>query len=321
MLVGSALLLLATASIAVARGSLDMDVLASRPIGASGQLLPALLFLAAFAVALPLFPFHGWVADTYTAAPIPVAIVLGGVVGSAAVQGILRVCLDLFPQGMLAAAPVLVAIAAVGSLYSAFVATRQDDLRRLVAYASMSQMNLVALALFAATATSLRGAILASLSHGIVVAALLLIAAAIAHRTRSFSLSRAGGLASSTPVLAACATLAAFSAVGLPGTSGFAAAVIALAGSYERFPAAAAFATLALIVAPVYALGAIRRTLHGPPLASGRDLAWRDRALIVPLLALTIALGVVPRLVTDRLSDDVVPRVEPRLDPSAEGAP
>jgi NADH-quinone oxidoreductase subunit M len=320
MLAGTALLLLATASIAVARGSLDMDVLAARPIGASGQLLPALLFLAAFAVALPLFPLHGWIADAYAAAPIPIAIVFAAV-STAAVSAILRVCLELFPQGMLAAAPVLVAIAAVGAVYGALVATRQDDLRRLVAYASMSQLNLVALALFAATATSMRGAVLATLSHAIVVATLLLIAAAVARRTKSFSLSRAGGLASSTPVMTACATLAAFGAVGVPGTSGFAGTVIALAGAYERFPAAVAVAVLGLIVWAAYALVAIGRAFHGPSLTAGTDLAWRERALIVPLIAVMIALGVAPRLATDRLGDDVLPRAQERLGPSADPAP
>jgi NADH-quinone oxidoreductase subunit M len=321
MLAGSALLLVALASMAVARGSLDMDLLAARPIGATGQLLPAMLFLAAFAVALPLFPFHGWLADSYAVAPVPVAMVIAGIVASAAVNGILRVCLGLFPQGMLAAAPVLVAIAAVGAVYAALVATRQDDLRHLVAYGSMSQLNLVALALFSATATSVRGAVFATLSHGLVVAALLLVGAAVARRVRSYSLSRAGGLASSTPVLAGCATLAACAAVGVPGTSGFAGTVIILAGAYERFPAAVAVAAFALVIAAVYALRAIRRAFHGAPTASGRDLAWRERALIVPLLALVIALGVVPHVVTDRIPDDVLPRVQPQPGPTADRAP
>jgi NADH-quinone oxidoreductase subunit M len=307
---GSALFLVALVSLAVARETLDMDALAARQLPAGAQLLPALLLLAAFAVKLPLFPFHAWLPRAYAAAPIPVALVLSGIVAKTAVYGIVRVCLELFPQGMATAAPVLVALAAVGTLYGALIATRQDDLRRLIAYSSLSHLNLIGLAVFAATATSLHGAILASVSHGLVVAALFLLAAMVARRTSSFALSRAGGLAASAPVLTAFATLAVVAAIGVPGTSGFAGEVVALAGTYERFPAAAIAATLVVIVAAVYGLGAIRRAFHGPPLVTGVDLAWSERLLLVPLLALIVAVGVAPRAITDRVPDESLPSVE-----------
>lgn len=307
---GSALLLVAIVSLAVARGTLDIDALAARPVPASAQLLPAMLFLAAFAVKLPLFPLHAWLPRAYVAAPIPVALVLSGIVAKTAVYGIIRICLDLFPQGMTTAAPVLVALAAVGTLYGALLATRQDDLRRLIAFSSLSHLNLIGLAVFAATATSLRGAIVASVSHGLVVAALFLLAAMLARRTSSFALSRAGGLAASAPVLTALSTLAVVAAVGVPGTSGFAGEFLSLAGTYERYPEAATFATLVVIVAAVYGLGFLRRAYHGPPLATGADLAWHERMLVVPLLVLVIAVGVAPRLVTDRVADDTLPATE-----------
>lgn len=304
---GSAFLLAAVISIAALRGTVVIDELAARPLPASAQLLPALLFLAAFAVKLPLFPFHGWLPRAYVAAPIPVALVLSGIVAKTAAYGILRICLELFPQGMAAAAPVLVALAAVGTLYGALIATRQDDVRRVVAYSSLSHLNLIGLALFAATATSLRGAVLASVSHGLVVAALFLLAAMLAKRTSSFALSRAGGLASTTPVLAALTTAAVVAAIGVPGTSGFAGEVVALAGTYERYPAAAAAATLVVIAAAVYGLRIVRLAFHGPPLVSGVDLGWRERALVVPLLVLVLAVGVAPRVVMDRIGDELLP--------------
>jgi NADH-quinone oxidoreductase subunit M len=307
---GSALLLVAIVSIAVARGTLDIDALAARPFAAGAQLLPAMLFLAAFAVKLPLFPLHAWLPRAYAAAPVPVALVLSGIVAKTAVYAIVRICLELFPQGMATAAPVLVALAAVGTLYGAVLATRQDDLRRLIAFSSLSHLNLIGLALFAATATSLRGAVLASVSHGLVVAALFLLAAMLWRRTGSFALSRAGGLGASAPVFAALATIAVVAAIGVPGTSGFAGEILVLVGSYERYPAAAVTATAVVIVAAVYGLGAIRRAFHGAPLVAGADLGWRERALVVPLLVLVIVIGAAPRAVTDRIPDDALPSVE-----------
>jgi len=138
----------------------------------------------------------------------------------------------------------------------------------------------------------------------------LLLAAMLARRTSSFELSRAGGLATSAPLLAALFGLTTFALLGVPGTSGFAGDVVALAGSYERFPAATATAALGLIVAAVYGLDAMRRAFHGPPLATGADLGWRERALVVPLLALVVILGVAPGLLTDRIADEALPAVE-----------
>jgi NADH-quinone oxidoreductase subunit M len=309
-LLGSASLLVGIVSIAVARGTLDLDAIAARPIPAGVQLLPAILCLGAFASRLPLFPLHGWLPRVYVAATTPLAIVVAGGLATSAAYGIVRVCLAIFPQGMSAAAPVLVALAAVGVLYGALVASRQDDLRRLLAFMSLAQLNLIALALFAATATSLRGAVLATISHGLVIGAALLVAAMIARRTSSFALSRAGGLASSAPALAALFTLTTFAAIGLPGTSGFSGTVVALAGAYERFPAATAVAALVFAVAAVAGLGAVRRAFHGPPLASGAELRWRERLLVVPLLALVVALGVAPRALTDRIGDETLPSVD-----------
>jgi NADH-quinone oxidoreductase subunit M len=247
---------------------------------------------------------------TVIAAPVPVSLAIVGGLATSASYGIVRVSLPLFPQGMATAAPVLVALAAVGALYAALIATRQVDVRRLIAYASLSQLQLIALGSFAASATSVRGAVLATVSHGVVIAALLLLAGMVALRTKSFAFSRAGGLAASTPLLAMLFTLTVFAAIGLPGTSGFAGQLLVLAGAYERFPAATAVAAGVFVVAAVYGLVAVRGVFHGPPLATGMDLGWRERALVAPLLALVILLGVAPTLLTDRIPSDALPAVE-----------
>lgn len=306
-LAGSALLAVTIVSLASARGTLDLDLLRDRPIAPSGQLLPALLALAPFAIALPLFPLHGWMPRLFASAPIPVSVVVAGVIGKTAVYGIVRVGLDLFPQGMAAAAPALVAVAAVGTLYAALAATRQDDVRRVLAFASVSYMNLIALGLFAATTDGVRAAFLAGVSHGLVLGTLLLLALLLARRTHSFSLARAGGLAAPAPVLAGLSTIAVLAWAGAPLTSGFAADVSVLAGAYARFPAAAVTAALALVITAYAGTRVLRRAYHGPPLASGSDLGWRERLLVIPLLVLVVSLGVAPGIVTDRLPDDVLP--------------
>ena len=310
VLLGSGLFLVALASIAIARGTLDIDALASRPIAATGQLIPALLFLSAFATALPIFPVHTWAPRLFAAAPAPVTALAAAGLGPVAAYGVIRVCLNLFPQGMSAAAPVLVALTAVGAIYNALLATRQDDARRLVAYVSLSQQSLVALALFAATATSLRGAVLASLAQGLVVTALVLVVAVIARRASSPLLSRSGGIASSAPGLAGLTLFALLAAAGVPGTATFAGSVLALAGVYERFPAAAVVATLALVASAAALAAVARRALHGAPLVTATDIRWRERLVIVPVLVLVLGLGVAPRVVTDLLGDDLLPAAE-----------
>lgn len=309
-LIGSGLFLVALASIAVARGTLDMDALSARPIGAAGQLLPAMLFLAAFAPALPLFPVHGGVARVYAAAPVPVAMLAGAGLGSAALYAVIRACLALFPQGMAAAAPVLVALAAVGALYGAVLATRQEDLRRLVACLALSQQSLVALAVFAGTLTSLRGAVIASLANAMVIAALLLMASWLARRSSSFLLSHMGGIAATAPGLAGLSTLIVLAAIGAPGSAGFAGGVLALAGTFERHPAPAITAAIGGVVLAAAGARLCRRALHGPPLVVASEIRRGEWLLVVPLLAAIIGLGAAPRVVIDRVGDGLPPAAE-----------
>jgi len=309
-LTGSALLLVGIVSLAVARGTFDIDALAARRVPAPAQLLPAMLVLAGLAVRLPVFPLHGWLPRTIASAPVPVSIAVLAAMSASATYAILRIPVYLFPDGMTAAAPLLGALAAVGAAYGALVATRETDLRRILAFAGLAQANVVALGLFAGTETSLRGAMFASISNGLVIAAALVLAAAIARRTSSYSLARAGGLSASAPALAGCFTIAAFALIGLPGTSGFAGMLLALAGAYERMPASTAVTSLVWIVSAVFALGALRRVFHGPPLVRGGDLRAVEALILVPILALVIVLGVVPRLLSDRVPPSALPAAE-----------
>ena len=311
---GSALLLAGIVSLVVVRGTSELSALALRPLPEADQTLVALVFVAAFAVKLPLFPFHAWLPRAYVAAPPPVAAVLSGIVAKTAAYGVIHLCLPLFPAGMARLAPGLVALAAVGTLYGALLATRQHDTRRIIAFSSLSHLNLIGLGVFTATAAASQGALVASVSHGLVVVALFLLATLLAQRVGGWSLADAGGVAASAPVLSAFTTLAVVAAIGVPGTSGFAGEFLILAAAYARFPGAAVVAALVVVVAAVYGLRLIRHAFHGPARAQIRDLGGADRLILAPLLALILLVGVVPTLVSDRVAG-------PPATPASAGAP
>ncbi len=295
---GSALLLTGILALGVGARTFSFADLSGYRLAETSQVLLALLFLAAFAVRLPLFPFHAWLARTYATAPVPLTIVLAGVVSKTAVYAIVRVCLPLFPRGMADLAPYLLALATVGALYGALRATRQRDTRALIAYASLSQLDLIAIGAFVATPDGLEGALIASVSHGLVVAVLLLLAAAVARRLGSFELGR-GGLAARAPVLMSLFVIAILAAIGLPGTSGAPGELLILAAAFARSPGIGLLATLVPVVCAAYGIGVLRAVFFGPPAATGTDLGWRERSLVVALLALVIAVGVAPRAIGD----------------------
>lgn len=295
---GSALLLIGIVALGVGAGTFALPALAAYRLSEGSQIVFALLFLSAFAVKLPLFPFHGWLPRAYAAAPLPVALVLSGVVAKTAAYGIARICLALFPVGMSDLAPGLVALAAVGTLYGALIATRQRDVRGLIAFSSLSHLNLIGLAAVLGTVESAQAVVVASVSHGLVVAALFLLAGLLAARTGTSGFGD-GGLAARAPVLAAFATFAIVAAIGVPGTSGFAGEFLVLAATYGRFPGAGLVVTAVVIAAAVYGLRFLRGAFFGPPAERGDDLRWRERVLLIPLFVLILLVGLAPRVLTD----------------------
>ena len=295
---GSALLLTGIVALGVGARTFSFADLAAYRLAEGSQIAFALLFLAAFAVRLPLFPFHAWLARTYVAAPLPLAIVLAGVVSKTALYAIARVAVPLFPRGMADLAPYLIGVAAVGSLYGALLATRQRDTRTFIAYASLSQLDLAALGAFTLTTTGPEGALVAGVSHGLVVTALFLLAASLAQRLGTFGFG-AGGLAARAPVLMSLFVLAVAAAIGVPGTSGAPGEVLVLAAAFARSPGVALLAAIAVVVSAAYGLGVIRAVFLGPSADRGTDLGWRERALVIPLLVLVVAVGVAPSVITE----------------------
>jgi NADH-quinone oxidoreductase subunit M len=308
---GSALLLTGIVALGVGARTFSLADLSGYRLAEGSQVILALLFLAAFAVRLPLFPFHAWQARLYVSASPPVAIVLAGVISKTAIYAIARICLPLFPRGMADLAPYLIGLATVGALYGALLAVRQRDTRRVIAYASLSQLDLVALGVFLATTQGLEGALVASVSHGLVVAASFLLAASLARRLGGSFGFGPGGLGSRAPVLMSLFILAILAVVGVPGTSGAPGQLLILAAAFLRSPGIGLLATVVAVISAAYGLALVRVLFFGPEHRNGADLSWRERALIMPLLVLIVAVGVAPRVISD-LADRDVPALTER---------
>jgi NADH-quinone oxidoreductase subunit M len=297
-LAGSALLFTGIVALGVGARTFAFADLAGYRLAEGSQVAFALLFLAGFAVRVPLFPFHAWLPRLSAAAPVPVTLVANGAVTATAVYAVARICLVFFPLGMNDLAPYLIALSAVGTLYAALLATRQRDTRAFIAYVSVSQLNLIALGAAVGEGT---GALLATVSHGLVVASLFLLAISLARRVGSFGFGP-GGLGTRAPVLGSLFVLALLAAIGVPGTSGAPGALLILAAVFSRSPGVGLFAAFGLIASAVYAAGFLRAVFFGPGGDRGTDRAdvsWRERGLVVALLVIVVALGVAPRVIGD----------------------
>jgi NADH-quinone oxidoreductase subunit M len=263
-------------------------------------------FFVAFAVKVPMFPFHTWLPDAHTEAPTAGSVILAGIMLKMGTFGFLRFALPLFPSAAIdptIRATILV-LAVVGILYGALVALVQPDFKRLVAYSSVSHLGFVMLGIFALTEQSVQGAILVMINHGISTGALFLLIGMIYERTHTRMISAYGGIARVVPLFAAILTFVSLSSIGLPGTNGFVGEFLVLIGSFRSEPYFALFATVGVIFAAAYLLWAIQRILFNPldkPQNLGlRDLNWRELGLMAPLLASICWLGIYPAPVLRR---------------------
>jgi NADH-quinone oxidoreductase subunit M len=308
-LAADALLVTGVISLGVGTRTFALSDLAGYRLAEGSQVAFALLFLAAFAIRLPLYPLHTWLPRIFAAAPAPVALVLVAVVTKLAVYGVARIAMPLFPRGIADLAPLFLGLAAVGALYAALLATRQHDTRRLIAYASISQLDVIALGVFFATPEGMQGALVASVSHGLVVAALVILVTALARRLGSFDLSR-GGLGSHTPVFMSLSVLTVLALIGVPGTGGAPGWILILAAAFARSPGLGLIAVLVGVVAAAYGAGLLRAAFFDPSPDPAADLGWRDRVVVIPLLVLVVALGVAPRVIGDLAGPSAQPRSE-----------
>jgi NADH-quinone oxidoreductase subunit M len=299
---GSALMLLGLVAIVLAQGTTAIDPGGGVSLG-SNEGLVFWLLAAGFLVKIPVWPLHTWLPDAHVEAPTAGSVMLAGVLLKMGAYGFIRLCIPYTPQAFEAAAPVLAVLGGVGIVYGAAVALGQTDLKRLVAYSSVAHMGFVVLALASRTELGLQGAMLGMVSHGLVAGLLFLLVGALYDRAHTRELRAFGGLGQTLPRWAAVFVFGSLASLGLPGLSGFPGEFAAVVGSFLRFGWPVAIVGIGVVLAGAYSLRAVRAVVHGEPAGSPgepmADLGVREILAIAPLVALIVALGVWPRLVTD----------------------
>jgi len=258
-------------------------------------------FLAAFAVKLPIVPLHTWLPDAHTEAPTPGSVILAGLLLKTGAYGLLRFVLPLFPAAALDFAPLAMALAVASILYGALLAFAQTDLKRLVAYTSVSHMGFVLLGVFVWNQLALQGVVMQIVCHAISTGALFMIVGSLQERLHTRDLSRMGGLWSTAPRMAAVTMVFALASLGLPGLGNFIGEFLVLVGTYRSSVAATVLASLGLVAASVYALWIMQRAFHGPerPGSKPADLSRRETAAMAAMIVVIVWLGLYPQPVLE----------------------
>ncbi|MFQ5506473.1 MAG: NuoM family protein [Planctomycetota bacterium] len=263
-----------------------------------------LAFVVAFAIKVPTVPFHTWLPDAHVEAPTSGSVILAGVLLKMGTYGMIRFCLPMFPLATRFYAVPLMVIGLIGLVYGAFLAWAQQDLKKLVAYSSISHLGYVVLGIFALNQQGLEGSVLQMVSHGIATPALFLLVGMIYERRHTREIADFGGLARSMPRFAFFLMLATFASVGLPGLSGFVGEFLILIGTYLAVPLIGGLAALGIIFGAVYMLSMMRRVVFGRLTSesnrSVKDLNLRECLVLVPLAVLFFWIGLHPTSFTSR---------------------
>ena len=314
-MLGSAFMLVSIIALAFlherATGVLTFDLVEIAEAQALAESTARWLFLGfavAFAVKCPIFPLHTWLPDAHTQAPTAGSVILAGVMLKLGTYGFVRFGLYLFPEAATWAAPALVTLGVIGIIYGAIVAAVQKDLKRLVAYSSVAHLGFIVLGTFAFTSQGLQGGVLQMVNHGISTGALFLLLGMLYERRHTYEIASLRGLQRAAPVMAAVFTVVMMSSIGLPGLNGFVGEFLILIGSFPTRRWWAVVATFGVVLAAVYLLWAYQRVFHGDPddeNATFTDMTWREGAVMAPLLALIVFLGVFPRPVLERIEPAV----------------
>jgi NADH-quinone oxidoreductase subunit M len=275
----------------------------------SAQMWMFAAFALAFAVKVPMFPFHTWLPDAHVQAPTGGSVILAGVLLKMGTFGFVRYAMPLFPEATHAFAPLLIALSVFGVIYGALVAMVQNDIKKLVAYSSVSHMGIVMLGLFAFNAVGISGAVYQMLNHGISTGALFLLVGVLYERRHTREISEYGGLAKVVPLFSVAFLLVTLSSIGLPGLNGFVGEILVLLGSFEHNPLATVFAATGVILGAVYMLWVYQRVVFGPQTHAEnrelKDLEPAEIAYLLPLLVLIVLMGVYPQPFLDRMAPTV----------------
>jgi len=262
-------------------------------------------FALAFAIKVPMWPVHTWLPDAHTNAPTAGSVLLAGVMLKMGTYGFLRLAIPLFPEVAVEAIPLFMALAVVGIIYGAAVAMMQGDIKRLVAYSSVSHLGFVMLGIFAFNIQGFDGAIYQMLNHGVSTGGLFLLVGMLYLRRHTREISEFGGLWKSVPIYAAIFMIVMLSSIGLPGLNGFVGEFQIMLGSYLRLKLATVFAVTGVILGALYMLWSYERVMWGPITKAVNetiaDLNGREIASMIPLIALMFFMGLYPKPLLDRI--------------------
>jgi NADH-quinone oxidoreductase subunit M len=254
-------------------------------------------FFIAFAIKAPLWPLHTWLPDAAASATPGTSVLLLGVLDKVGTFGMIRFCLTLFPDASKTFTPLIITLAVISILYGAFLAIGAKDIKRLIAYTSISHFGFITMGIFAMTTQGHSGATLYMFNHGFSTAALFIVAGWMASRRGSSTISDFGGLQRVTPVMAWSFFIAGMSSLALPGLSSFVSEFLVLVGTFTRYPVAAILATFGIVLAALYILIPVQKALHGPITPGNEDLPdlnLREKIAIAPVIAVIVALGFYP---------------------------
>ena len=336
-LVGSLLMLIAILALAWTfqgqnggdwTGAFDYEQLLAMDIDPTLQFWAFLGFFLAFAIKVPMWPVHTWLPDAHTEAPTAGSVILAGVLLKLGAYGLIRLNLPLFPDATVDLAPIIIGLSVIGMLYGAIVAVRQPDLKRLVAYSSVSHMGFVTLGIFVLNEQGVQGAVFQMVAHGVITGALFLLVGVIYERTHDRTIARMSGLGQTVPVFATLMVFFSLASAGLPGLAGFVGEFLVLLGAVAWEPWVGYLAAFTIIFAAVYLLYMIQNIIMGDISDFLRGLGSKltdvspiEAATLAPLVVLTVAFGLFPALVLDLIAipvTEVLTIVHEAADTAAE---
>ena len=308
---GSALMLVGFLVLGFSAGTFDMEELAAMDITEAAISLNAVFFLilAAFAIKLPVFPLHTWLPDAHTDAPTAVSVILAGVLLKMGGYGLIRILVGILPDQFETFDVYLAVLAAFSVIYGAVITMRQTDLKRLIAYSSVSHMGYVLLGVAALGEVGMTGAALQMFTHGTITALLFVMVGLMYDRTHTRQIADMGGLAHYMPIAATVFVIAGLASLGLPTMSGFVAELLVFLGSFDAFEAPTIVAVIGILLSAGYILWTVQRVLFGPAQERWAELTdttnWWERVCMASLVGVIIGVGVYPSTIVDVLENGV----------------